>query len=158
MFEVPQEPKSKGLKEVWAILAVVFVVVVVGGAFYLTRQPGGEADSPASATAGAPDLAQADPSRDLKLSRATLGKDVTGTRAVWSIRIQNDSPYAYTDIQYEARYFDAGDRLLTSSEGTIEGSIEPREEKSFSDLQDILYPEGTARYEFRLKDAAAAVR
>ncbi len=156
MFEVPKEPKSKGLKELWVILAVV-VVVVVGALLYLTRQPGDEAAPPASATAGAADLAQADASRDLKLSRATLGKDVTGTRAVWSIRIQNDSPYAYTDMQYEARYFDAGDRLLASGEGTIEGSIEPREEKSL-DLQDILYPEGTARYEFRLKDATPALR
>lgn len=155
MFEVPKEPKSKGLKELWIVLAVVFVVVVAAGWFYLARQPGGEG---APTTAGAADLTQADPSRDLKLSRAMLGKDVTGTRAVWSLRIQNDSPYAYTDIQYEARYFDAGDRLLASGEGTIAGSIEPREEKSFSDLQDILYPEGTARYEFRLKDATPAVR
>ena len=114
--------------------------------------PGGEPTLPAAET---PDLAQADASRDLKLSRASLGKDVTGTRAVWTVRIQNDSPYAYGNIRYKALYLDAGDRLLASSVGTIPGRMEPHEEKSFSDLQDILYPEGTARYEFRLKDATA---
>jgi hypothetical protein len=148
MFEEPTGPKAGGINQLWIIFAVVFVVVVGGAVLYVLQQSSGETTPSTTA-----DLAAADASRDLKLSRASLGKDVTGTRALWSLRIQNNSPYTYTNIGYEARYFGPQDNLLASSEGTIEGSVGPHEERAFSDVQDILYPEGTARYEFRLKEA-----
>lgn len=154
MFEEPTGPKAGGINQLWIIFAVV-CVVVVGAVLYVLLQPGG---GTTPSTTAAPDLAAADASRDLKLSRASLGKDVTGTRALWSLRIQNNSPYTYTNIRYEARYFDFNNRLLASSEGTIEASIGPQEERAFPELQDILYPEGTARYEFRLREATPTVQ
>lgn len=154
MFEEPTGPKAGGINQLWIIFAVVFVVVVGGAGLYVLRQPGGTTPS----TAAAPDLAAADASRDLKLSRATLGKDVTGTRALWSIRVQNNSPYTYSNIRYEARYFGVNDNLLASSEGALPVSVGPHEERAFPELQDILYPEGTARYEFRLKEATPSVQ
>lgn len=158
MFERPKDTQARGSRQLWIIVIVVVVVLAGGAVLYVILQRGAEWVAPASLTAGAPDIANADPLRDLKIARASLGKDVTGTRAVWSIRIQNDSLYTYTNIRYEARYIDAGDRLLAVNEGTIEASIGPRQEKVISELWDILYPEGTARFEFRLLDATPTVR
>jgi hypothetical protein len=147
MFEVPHEKPEGGTKMLWIGLVVVALVAIVGGALFLRQAPEETEAAPAV------DLSQADPVNDLKVNRAAMDRDPTGTRAVWTISIQNDSPYTYTNIKYEATYLDARETVIVTNEGTLPGSVGPRQQKRIADLQDILYPEGTVSFRFRLLEA-----
>jgi hypothetical protein len=147
MFEVPHEKPGGGMKTLWIGLVVVALVAVVGGALFLRQAPEETEAAPAV------DLSQADPLNDLKVNRAAMDRDPTGTRAVWTVSIQNDSPYTYTNIKYETTYVDAGENVIATNEGTLPGSVGPRQQRTISDLQDILWPEGTVSFRFRLTDA-----
>jgi len=146
MFEVPHEKKEGGSKLVWIALLVIALVAIVGGAFYLRQQP----EETRAATV---DLSQADPLNDLAVDRVSMDTDTTGTRAVWTVWILNRSAYTYTDIQYETTYLDAGDRVIATNKGTLPGRLDPHQQRTISDLQDILYPQGTVSYRFRLLEA-----
>lgn len=149
MFEVPHEKKEGGSKFVWIALVVIALVAVVGGAFYLRQQP-------EETRAAALDLSQAEPLNDLSVDRVTMDPDPTGTRAVWTVVILNSSPYTYTNIQYETTYLDGGDRVIATNKGTLPGQLDPHQQRTISDLQDILYPTGTVSYRFRLLEATPA--
>jgi hypothetical protein len=117
------------------------------------------AEAPGASSPQLAAIGDADPLQDLRVTHASLEKDYTGTKAVWKVRVQNKSSVCtYTDIEYEASYIAADDAVLALSQGTIEADVEPSEEKQISDLEDILFPVGTVRYEFRLTGAKATVR
>lgn len=147
MFEVPHEKPEGGTKMLWIGLVVVALVAIVGGALFLRQAPEETGAAPAV------DLSQADPLTDLKVSRVAMDRDPTGTRAMWTISIENASPYTYTDIKYEATYLDAGDRVVATNEGTLPGSVGPHQQRRIADMQDILFPEGTVSFRFRLLEA-----
>lgn len=153
MFEVPKEKPQGGTKLLWVALIVVALVAIVGGGLYLRQKP----EPPAAASAPALDLSQAKPQEDMKVNSATMSRDPTGTRAVWTVQVQNNSPYTYREVQYETTYVDAAERVIATNKGTLPGSVGPNQQRTISEMQDILYPQGTASYRFRLTGATPAV-
>jgi hypothetical protein len=160
MFEDSEEvEKSTAPKGMWVGLAVL-AVVLIAGAYFFFHSKGG-AGKPVSAEASAAAQAQlkdADPVRDLKVQRATMGKDRTGTTAVWLVSIENKSAsYSYSNIQYETTYVDANNNSILVNKGTIPVTIEPSGQKS-SEVNDALYPAGTNWYKIRITGATASAQ
>jgi hypothetical protein len=95
---------------------------------------------------------------DLKILRAVMGKDPTGTTAVWSVELENRSnAYTYSNIQYQTTYIGANEVTLLVNQGTIAISIAPGDSKT-SQIRDALYPAGTAVYNFRITGAQSTVQ
>lgn len=158
MFETPKEVKPHASKGLWIVIAVVVVLGAASGYFFM--QSRGAAKKPAAAAAGATAQVQgdADPLRDLKIQRATMSKDRNGTMSVWAVTIENKSTgYSYSNIKYETTYIGGDGRVLMVNKGAIADTIAPGEEKS-SQANDPLYPEGTARYNFKITGATAAAQ
>lgn len=155
MFEPPQEKQPTNWTPVWiglaiAVLAVAAILVVMIG----------KKDAASTAATSAPEagpVGKADAVRDLKIQRAVMDKDPSGTTAVWVISIENKSPsYAYSNIEYETSYMGADGKVLVSNSGRLPISVSPRDTKS-AQLRDVTYPSGTARYRIRVTAAASEV-
>ncbi len=155
MFETPQEIKQPDTKGLWIGIIVAVVVIAGGGLFYMMSRGGSKQPAPAAASAPAP-IKDADPIRDLKVQRATMDKDRTGTTALWLVSIENKSQsYSYSNIKYETTYVGADSKALAVNQGTIATTIGPGEEKN-SQFSDALYPAGTAWYKFKITGATPA--
>jgi hypothetical protein len=154
MFEPPKEQQQESSKSLWIGVAVV-VAVLAGGALYYMSQHGEKAPAAkAPAVAAGP----ADPVHDLKIQRATMDKDRTGTVAVWLVSIENRSAsYAYSNIQYETSYFGLDNKPILVNQGTIPITIGPGEELN-REVRDALYPNGTAWFKFKITGAKAAAQ
>src|SRR5437867_3367918 len=101
MFETPEEVKQKEPKGFWIV-----IIVMTGTLFYSKYR--GAVQRATAASAAAQVKGPADPVHDLKVLRATMNKDRTGTTAVWLVTIENKSPvYSYSKIQYETSYVGA---------------------------------------------------
>lgn len=158
MFE-DETKKDVTSAKIW--IGVAVVAVLLGGScyLYLSRQSAGT-PAPAAqsvpAPAARPTQTTPDPAKDLKVQRATMDKDRTGTMAVWLVAIENRSAvFAYRDIQYETNYFSADNRPLLVNTGTIKVRIGPGEQTS-KEIRDALYPTGTAWFKFKITGATAA--
>jgi len=155
MFETPQETKPSASKGLWVGIAVVVIVVGLGAYFFITSRGNAnkQATTTAVAAAPAPPKGDANPVRDLKIQRAAMNKDRTGTTAVWFVTIENKSPsYSYSNIQYETTYVGANNIAILINKGTIAETIHPGEQKN-SEINDALYPAGTAWFRFRVTSA-----
>ena len=152
MFEPPpQEKPSSTSKSVW--IGVIVVVIVVAAAMLFTMTTKGPG-TPA-ATAPAAPTAKADPVHDLKIQRAAMDKDSSGTIAIWAITIENRSPsYSYSNIEYETSYLNADGKVIASNKGTLPLSLGPEGEKN-TQLRDLTYPAGTASYKIRVTAATS---
>jgi hypothetical protein len=152
MFEPPpQEKPSPTSTSVW-IGVIVVVIVVAAVMLYMMVSKG-----PAVPTASAPaaPTAKADPVHDLKIQRAAMDKDSSGTIAVWAIAIENRSPsYSYSNIEYETSYLNADGKVIASNKGTLSLTLGPQEQKS-AQLRDLTYPSGTATYKIRVTSATS---
>ena len=160
MFEDSEEvEKSTAPKGMWVGLAVL-AVILIAGAYFFFHTKGGLGKT-ASAQADATVQAQvkdADPVRDLKVQRATMNRDRTGTTAVWFVSIENKSAsYSYSNIQYETTYVGADNNSILINKGTIAGTISPGGQKS-SEINDALYPAGTAWYKIRITGATPSAQ
>jgi hypothetical protein len=101
---------------------------------------------------------EADPVHDLKIQRTTMSKDRTGTMAVWLVTIENKSAvYSYSNIKYETSYIGADNNAVLINQGTIPATIGPGEQKN-SQINDALYPAGTAWYKLRITGATASAQ
>lgn len=143
----------------WIGLAVVAVVLIAATALYFrsTRNQRIAASAQPSAASQA-QLKDADPVRDLKVQRAAMKKDSTGTTAVWLVSIENKSAsYTYSNIQYETTYVDGNNNSILVNKGTIAATIPPGGQKS-SEINDALYPAGTAWYKIRVTGATPSVQ
>lgn len=160
MFEDTEEvEKSTAPKGMWVGIAVVAVALIAAAAFYFrsTRNQRAAASAQPSAAAQA-QLKDADPVRDLKVQRATMNKDRTGTTAVWLVSIENKSAsYTYSNIQYETTYVDGNNNSILVNKGTIATTIPPGEQKN-SEINDALYPAGTAWYKIRVTGATPSTQ
>jgi hypothetical protein len=158
MFEDSQEPKpSAASKGLWVAFAVVVIAIAIGGYLFISKAKANK-PTPVAAAASVQPTGPADPVRDLKIQRATMDKDRTGTTAVWLVSIENRSPsYTYSDIQYETTYVGANNNAILINKGTIKTSIEPGGQKS-SQINDALYPAGTAWYKIRITGATASAQ
>jgi len=154
MFEPPKEQQQESSKTLWIGVAVV-VAVLAGGALFYMSQHGEKAPA---ATMPAAAAGPADPVHDLKIQRATMDKDPTGTVAVWLVSIENrSSSYAYSNIQYETTYIGADSKPILVNQGTIPITIGPGEELN-REVRDALYPSGTAWFKFKITGAKATVQ
>jgi len=152
MFEPPpQEKQSSTSTSVWIGVIVVVIVVAAAMLFMMTMKGPG---TPASSAPAAP-TAKADPVHDLKIQRAAMDKDNSGTIAIWAITIENRSPYySYSNIAYETSYLNADGKVIASNKGTLPLSLGPAGEKN-TQLRDLTYPNGTASYKIRVTSATS---
>ena len=158
MFEAAQEQKQAGSNKKIVGIFVVVAAVAVGALLYTMSKNSGQA-APKTAAAGAPVPAgKADPEHDLKILTARMEKDRTGTTAVWLVDIDNKSKaYTYSAIQYETTYVGANNAALLVNKGSIPFQLAPGEERN-AEIRDVLYPEGTAWYKFKIIGATATVQ
>jgi hypothetical protein len=153
MFETPEEVKQKEPKGFWIGMGVVVLVAVVGGLFYVMSRGGAPKQAPAAASTAAQVKGDADPVRDLKIQRATMNKDRTGTMAVWLVTIENKSAvYSYSNIKYETTYVGADNNAVLVNKGTIATTLAPGEQRN-SEINDAFYPAGTVWYKLRITGA-----
>lgn len=157
MFEANEGGKtSVASKGLWIAFAVVVLAIAVGGYLFISKAKASK-PSPVVAAA-APPTGPADPVRDLKVQHATMSKDRTGTTAVWLVSIENRSAsYTYSNIQYETTYVGANNDAILINKGTIPVTIEPGGQHN-SEVNDALYPAGTAWYKIRIVGAKASVQ
>jgi hypothetical protein len=156
MFEGSEGTKSSASMGVWAGFAVIAAAIAFGGYVFISKAKASK-PSPVAAAASAQPVGNADPVHDLKVQRATMSKDRTGTTAVWLVSIENKSAsYSYSNIQYETTYVGANNNAILINKGTIAATIEPGGQKN-SEINDALYPAGTAWYKIRIMGATASV-
>jgi len=156
MFEASPEAKPLGSKGLWLGIVVVAVAVAVGAYFYIHNK--GTAGQSSAAAVPAQPAGEADALHDLKVQRATMDKDRTGTTAVWFVSIENKSAnYTYSNIQYETTYVGADNNSILINKGTIAETIPPGGQKN-SEINDALYPAGTAWFKFRITGATPSVQ
>ena len=157
MFETSQQEQSSTAPKI--IIGTIVVVMTAFGVYYLTHlsqeppaSPGTTAATPAVAAAPA---ANADPTRDLQILRSNLGRDrQTNTMAMWDVLVVNRSrAVAYRNIEYVTNYYDAQQNLLSTRGGTFPEPMDPSDQKSFAQINDGLYPVGTASYTIGIKGA-----
>lgn len=161
MFEDSEEvEKSTAPKGMWVGLAVLAVILIAGAYLFFHSKGalGKQASAQPSAAVQAQIIKDADAVRDLKVQHATMNKDRTGTTAVWLVSIENKSAsYTYSNIQYETTYVGANNDAILINKGTIPATIEPGGQKS-SEINDALYPAGTAWYKIRITGATPSVQ
>jgi uncharacterized protein YpmB len=156
MFEAVQDKKEASTSRLWISIVVIVVLVVVGAVMYTMSKS--TAKGPASGAAAVAAPTNADAVKDLKIVRATMGKDRDGMTAVWSVTLEDRSDtYTYSGIRYEASYIGADNNAVLVNQGTISMTIGPGEQRS-SEIRDALYPAATAWYKFRITGATPAVR
>jgi hypothetical protein len=158
MFETPKEIKPEASKGLWIGIVVAVAVVVLGGsAYFIVGSRGKLNQSTATRTAKTPSK-PADPEHDLRLQSATMTKDRTGTTAVWLVTIENKSAdYTYSNIAYETTYVGANNAVILVNKGTLKKTLAPGDEEN-SEINDVLYPNGTAWYKFRITGASASTQ
>jgi hypothetical protein len=155
MFEVPEEKEEANRAALWIGIAVVLVLAVVGVLAYVNSNGGAKSAALAATPAVPAAVANADAVHDLRVISAKMDKDYTGTTAVWSVDIKNDSQnYTYSNVTYETNYAGADNSILATNRGQITISIDPGEDQT-ADFQDALYPEGTAWYKIKITGATA---
>jgi len=163
MFEnsQPEENSKTGL----IVGGTIVVVMAAFGIYYLThlsQEPAATPAAPTAAAAAMPaatpeEIAAANPLIDLQIVQNSLGRDnQTQTMAMWSVRVVNrNRAVAYRNIQYETSYYDAGQNLLSTRGGTFPEMMTPGDQKTFAQLNDGLYPVGTASFTIGIKSAEA---
>jgi hypothetical protein len=155
MFDASQEAKSSASMGMWTGVGVVALAISIGGYMFIAKA---KSTKPGPVAAAQQPAGPADPVRDLKVQHATMGKDRTGTTAVWAVSIENRSAsYTYSNIEYETTYVGVNNIAILINKGTISTSIEPGGQKS-SEINDALYPAGTAWYKIRITGAKASVQ
>jgi hypothetical protein len=154
MFEVPVDKQESKLKYERIGISILVLLVIAGAVFYFMPKQSAKQSAPTAATPSTP----ADPVHDLKIVRVTMNKDPMGATAVWLVTLQNKSAaYTYSNIKYETSYIGPNDTPLAVNQGSMSDTFAPGDEHN-SQVRDILYPNGTAWYKFKIVDAKSAVR
>lgn len=155
MFETPEAAKQTEPKGFWIGIAVVIVLAAVGGYVFVKSRGNVRQPLPTAASASVPVKGDANPVRDLKVQRATMSKDRTGTMAVWLVTLENKSAiYSYSNIKYETTYVGADNNAILVNQGTIAATLAPGDQKN-SEINDALYPVGTVWYKLRITGASS---
>jgi hypothetical protein len=155
MFETPGTSQKSSGAGMWIALSIVVVLAVVGAMAYMNRETSVKSAAPMAAATSAPTQANADAVHDLRIVSAKMDKDFTGTTAVWSVDIKNQSStFTYSDVEYETTYAGADNSVLLQNHGKIPVTLGPGEEET-TQVRDALYPSGTAWYKFRATSATA---
>ncbi len=159
MFEAAQGQKQSSTSKLAVGIFVVVAAVAVGAVLYTMSKNSAPSSALKTAAGAAPVAAgKADAEHDLKILSARMEKDRTGTTAVWLVDIDNKSKaYTYSSIQYESTYVGANNAALVVNKGTIPFKLAPGEERN-AEIRDVLYPEGTAWYKFRIIGATPSAQ
>ena len=162
MFETSQQEVSSQAPKI--IIGAMVVVMAAFGVFYFThlsQEPATPAAAAGAATpaADAAPAADADPMRDLQILKSNLGRDrQTQTMAMWDVQLVNRSrTVAYRNIEYVTNYYDAQMNLLSTRGGTFPETMAPMDQKTFAQVNDGLYPVGTASYTIGIKGAQGSL-
>jgi hypothetical protein len=159
MFENLEEEEREQREERKKLLRmtayIVSALVVVGVIVYIASRGHSKTSAPVQAVAAARQTAP-DPVNDLKIIKATMGKDPTGIRVMWSVQLRNKSAvFTYSDIQYEARFIGPDGSTIAASRDTINTSLEPGEEKKFPPFLGGIYNANASTYQFVIIGATA---
>ena len=159
MFEAAQEQKQASSNKMAVGVFVVIAALAVGGVLYTMSKNSGQPSAPKTAAASAAVPAgKSDAEHDLKILSSRMEKDRLGTTAVWLVDISNKSKaYTYSSIQYETTYVGPNNAALVVNKGTIPLQLGPGEERN-AQIRDVLYPEGTTWYKFRIIGATPTVQ
>ena len=159
MFEAAQEQKQASSNKMVVGIFVVIAAVAVGGVLYTMSKNSGQGSAPKTATAAtAVPAGKADAEHDLRILSSRMEKDRLGTTAVWLVDIGNKSKtYTYSSIQYETTYVGPNNAALVVNKGTIPVQLGPGDERK-AQIRDVLYPDGTAWYKFRIIGATPTVQ
>jgi hypothetical protein len=135
---------------------VIGALAIIGGlAYFIFRssvKPPPSAPSQVQAALAGPPNA----TRDLEIVRAVMGKDVSGLRVMWSVKIRNKSSvYSYYNLKYEATFVGPDGRTLSVTADTIKDTVEPGALKTIPQFVDGLYNSNASTYNFRLVGAEA---
>jgi hypothetical protein len=157
--EEEREKKESRKKRIWISAVIIAALVVIGTLVYVVSRTRAKTplrvQSPTSTAQAVPP----DPVRDLQVARAVMGKDVTGTRVLWSVQLRNKSAvYTYSDIQYEATFFRVDGSILAVNRDTINDSIGPGEEKRIPPFMDGIFDAGASTFQFVLTGAKGTVQ
>ena len=156
MFEAPQKAEPSVSKGLWIGIVIIVVLGAIGGYFFIESK-GGAARQAAASPVASP-KGDADPVRDLKIQRTSMDKDRNGTSSIWAVAIENKSAgYSYSNIQYETTYVGADGQVLMTNKGTIAETLAPGEQKNCQ-VNDPLYPSGTARYMMKITAATSSAQ
>ncbi len=159
MFEAAQGQKQSGTNKMVVGIFVVVAAVTVGAVLYTMSRNSAQPSAPKAAAGAVPAaVGKANPEHDLKILSARMEKDRRGTTAVWLVDIANKSrAYTYSRIQYETTYVGPNNAALVVNKGTIPFQLAPGEERN-AQIRDVLYPEGTAWYKFRIIGATPSAQ
>ena len=162
MFEELEQEEREEKQEVHKLLRITAYIlsalVVVGGIAYIVSRGHAKPTPPVQSVA-AERQAAPDPVKDLKIVRAIMGKDPTGIRVMWSVHLRNKSAvYAYSDIQYEARFIGFDGRVRGVNRDTIKNSVAPGEEKTIPTFMDGIYDKHAETYQFVILGATSAAQ
>ena len=158
MFETVQPEQNSGSSKVVGVVIVAVVVVMVGFYFLFLRGEPGETprgDATAAASGGAA-MGDEEPNaqRDLSILKSNMGRDQTGTMALWDIQLSNRSrTLTYRNIRYATNYYSGDGALLYQNENTLSDELTPGDQKTISGLNDGLFPVGTVNYTIEIKSA-----
>jgi hypothetical protein len=156
MFDTPDTQRKSNGPAIMLGIAIVVVAVCVGAFMYVNSKGNSKSAVPSSSTAmTAAPAAGADPVHDLRVVSVKMDKDYTGTTAVWSVDLKNQSQaFTYSNVNYETTYIGADNTVLLQNHGTMSVTLEPGEEQS-TQFRDALYPSGTAVYRVRIVSAVS---
>jgi hypothetical protein len=157
MFENAQQEPSGGSTKVIGGVLVVAVIVIAAVWFLVFRHAdtAAPAAAPAGPVAGAANTPVPDANfrMDLVVLRGDLSRDPTQTQAIWNIQISNRSrEITYKNIKYATNYYDGGGNVIQQGSGTLD-DIGPGQQRSFTGLNDGLYPPATSRFGVELTSA-----
>jgi hypothetical protein len=157
--EEEKEKKESGKKRMEISAIIIVALVVIGTLAYVGLRPRTGTSERMPAAAPSAQATSPDALRDLQVVRAVMGKDVTGTRVLWSVQLRNKSDvYTYSNIQYEATFHRVDGSVLAVNRDTMEGSIGPSEEKRMPEFMDGIYDAAASTYQFVLKGANATAQ
>lgn len=157
MFEETEEKKATSGNKVGMAVALVAALVVAAILFFTMSSGPGKGTAQGTSAAEAAKTPP-DPIHDLKVLRATMDKDPSGTTALWVLAIENKSKiYTYSEIQYETTYLGADSKPVLVNKSTITANVDPGEQYR-SELRDTLYPAGTVLYQFKVTGAKATAQ
>lgn len=157
--EEEREEKESRMRLMRDSVLVIGALVVLGALAYVIWRPSAKPAPTTQSTAQAVPAGPPDPTHDLEIVKAVMGKDVSGIRVMWSVKIRNKSTrYTYSNIKYEASFVGPDGRTLSAATDTIRDSVEPGGLKTIPQFVDGLYNSNASTYNFRLVGADASVQ
>ena len=160
MFEILQDEEREEREVRQRLIRdaamVVAVLVVIGAIAYVIWRPNITTQPATSTPAPTAKMLPPDVNRDLEIVKAVMGKDVSGLRVMWSVKIRNKSNvYTYSNLKYEVTFIGPDGRPMYVTADTIRDGVEPGGLKTIPEFVDGMYNSSASTYNFRVVGADA---